>query len=267
MNFDDDDDWPIGRGFSSDNEDDDEIAGIVDMRASGAELRQRPDYPAWLETQRTKCRSRYDAPFDEGSAWRDYRTHLESRNESLRRAHRQGKKCRQLLVDRCARHGELVLSPDFDTTAPVIAALENWAKDTRTMAVLSGPTGTGKTTAAAYASLHLADGEPGQMPRWITASTFARSSRYDDDRDKVLDARALVLDDLGSEFNDSKGSFRTDLDELIDRFYARKARLIITTNLDAKTFEERYGARVVDRLAEAGVWIPVTGTSRRRKAK
>ena len=78
----------------------------------------------------------------------------------------------------------------------------------------------------------------------------------------------LVLDDLGSEYMDAKGSLLTDLDELVDVFYGSlRRRLIITTNLTAAGFKTKYGDRIVSRMRDAGVWIELDAPSLRRGAR
>jgi DNA replication protein DnaC len=152
------------------------------------------------------------------------------------------------------------------TEDPLIKRVSDWAKKTRDdggIAVLSGPAGVGKTVAACW----WADGFP-RVPMFMRASEFATMSRYDQEgREQWQRQHALILDDLGAEYLDPKGSFLVDLDELIDIFYAGKKYLVITTNCDKATFKARYGNRIVDRLAEVGTWIAVPGESRRKKAK
>ena len=98
----------------------------------------------------------------------------------------------------------------------------------------------------------------------LRAAKFAANSRYDADaREAWMLAPALVLDDLGAEYLDAKGSFLVDLDELIDTFYGDGRPLVITTNTDAAAFKARYGERIVDRLRECGVWLSIADGSMR----
>ena len=103
-------------------------------------------------------------------------------------------------------------------------------------------------------------------PACVTAMTFARHSRYDHNRDDLLAAPSLILDDLGCEYLDAAGSFLVDLDELLDAYYRAKRPLVITTNCTAEVFRSRYGARIVDRLLESGEFYSVGGPSLRRRA-
>lgn len=124
--------------------------------------------------------------------------------------------------------------------------------------VLSGDVGRGKTVAAAWWAMRQF------IPvLFVRAATLARTSRYDAAWSTWVKARALCIDDLGGEYADVKGSFAVDLDELVDTFYADKRALIITTNCKAGVFKQRYGARVLSRLSESGLWVNVTGESMR----
>lgn len=125
--------------------------------------------------------------------------------------------------------------------------------------VLSGEKGSGKTVAAAAWAMARNTGTS-----FVTAMKYARTSRFSEVRDRIIGGcRALVLDDLGAEYADDKGSFVADLDELVNAFYSDRRRLIITTNCDSVQFAERYGERISDRLAECGEWHQVLDSSMR----
>jgi DNA replication protein DnaC len=74
----------------------------------------------------------------------------------------------------------------------------------------------------------------------------------------------LVLDDIGTEFNDGKGMFAAKLDRLLDARYREYRRTLITTNLTGAALAERYDSRVIDRIREGAVWQTITGESMRR---
>lgn len=171
-----------------------------------------------------------------------------------------------------------------------LAALRAIDNDEGGIALLAGEKGCGKTAAAARWCYTRRP----EAARFLRAAEFFRSSRYsrgDKDageappiaRDQLLREPALVLDDLGAEFADAAGSYRVDFDELLDRFYADKRILVITTNIayasarqrdqarqadpsvaaDAPTFADRYGERVADRLRECGRWVASSAPSLR----
>jgi DNA replication protein DnaC len=134
----------------------------------------------------------------------------------------------------------------------------------RTLLVLSGGVGCGKTTAAAW----VVATQRFHQPRFMRAATFARTSRYDAAASSAWSrAGALVLDDLGAEYVDAKGSFLVDFDELLDTYYADRRPLIITTNLGTEDFRDRYGGRdgrIASRIREAGAWVNCSGPDLRR---
>ncbi len=164
-----------------------------------------------------------------------------------------------------ARAVEVALRADI--TEPAIAAVQRWwvgDKGRGGILVLSGPAGSGKTVAACWWALQL-----NWPPAFVRANDIAKASRFDPKaREKWESAGTLILDDLGAEYHDKDGtsSIAVDVDELVDSFYAERRWLVVTTNLVSKTFAKNYGARVMDRLQEAGKWITVLGPSRRRKS-
>lgn len=142
------------------------------------------------------------------------------------------------------------------------------------LTVLSGPTGVGKTAAVASVLVDhvrvMARPQDLLAPHaavfvlWVSAPELARWQRYDErEMARLLGARRLVIDDLGTEFLDEKGSFRSLFDEVIDSRYQHSRPTYITTNVGAETFRARYGERIVDRLREAGRFVAVGGPSLR----
>ncbi len=162
------------------------------------------------------------------------------------------------LIDRGWPQRALDVALACDESQPGIRRVESYTGEGAI--VLTGDPGVGKTVAAAWWALRVH--EP---MTFVRAATLARTSRFDAKAwEQWMRARSLCIDDLGAEYMDAKGSFAVDLDELIDTFYAGKRPLIITTNCKASVFRQRYGARVMDRLAETGAWLNVPGQSLRR---
>src|SRR5882757_7087206 len=120
--------------------------------------------------------------------------------------------------------------------------------ETFDLLVLSGGPGTGKTLAACE---WLRDVKRGGW--FVTAALLARYPRYDAKAmHDLLTCRALVVDDLGCEYMDDKGNFMAVLDEVINARYGERLPTLITTNLNADAFKERYGSRIADRIREDG---------------
>lgn len=139
--------------------------------------------------------------------------------------------------------------------------VEAFAKG-RYIVILSGDTGTGKTMASSMLALL-------KGARMVTAQRVLEMNRFNGDFDTLCSAPALVIDDMGTEYLDSKGEAEARWDGLFNRRYrmARMSRapLVATTNLVAKDFKARYGARIADRIVEVGEWVKVGGGSMRRK--
>jgi len=150
--------------------------------------------------------------------------------------------------------------------------------------VLSGGPGCGKTVAAAlwissYVSDHSlwsnesrlglrpAPSFHGSAPIWVTAAKLARCDRYDENHmTKLLRTPRLVIDDLGGEYLDKGGFYASLLDEIVNERQAESKPTIMTTNLNAEAFKERYGERIVDRIREGGRFVGCGDQSLRRKA-
>jgi DNA replication protein DnaC len=160
---------------------------------------------------------------------------------------------------------------------PALAAVRG-AED---ICILAGGCGTGKTVAAvAWVHDYVAAAERwqdigerdprpqyrGRVPMWITATKLARTDHFKQSEvDRVVKVERLAIDDLGSEFSDSKGFFSSLLDEVIDLRYSGQQPTLVTTNLDVDAFKARYGARIVDRIREAGRFVNCGGVSLRRR--
>jgi|TARA_Y100000296_G_C5153464_1_gene247682 DNA replication protein DnaC len=136
--------------------------------------------------------------------------------------------------------------------------------------VLSGGKGTGKSTAAA---VWLYENTPTEAPSyksryWWTGTRIARTNGYNKDYEKMLESQYMVIDDLGIEYLDKNGNFLQRLDELMDERYSNFRRTVITTNLNAEAFKERYGDRVSDRLRESfsagGQYVEIPEESMRK---
>jgi len=139
-------------------------------------------------------------------------------------------------------------------------AVDDWLATGRTFLVLAGQIGCGKT-AAACSAIDLRGG------RFVKASAVTRA-RFDDTAWlRTLEARTLVVDDLGTEPLDAKGWAAGALAELFDSRYDWERPTILTTNLDADSFRARYcdqdGGRFLSRLREVGRFVVVAQGSLR----
>lgn len=123
---------------------------------------------------------------------------------------------------------------------------------------LSGNPGNGKTVAAARWLLERRGG------LFLKAAELARWDRYDAAKMRLLlRAPSLVVDDLGTEYQDKSGNFMALFDELVDYRYDHRLATVLTTNLAKDDFALRYGERVIDRMREAGRFYSVGAKSMR----
>lgn len=135
--------------------------------------------------------------------------------------------------------------------------------------VLSGQKGCGKSVAAGFALTALA-GARGKLPTvwdaersaerrlraWWTSAELAAIGSFNGELEALCEFTGpLVLDDLGVEYADAKGFFSQLLDRLIDARYREYSPTVITTNLNAADFKQRYGERLIDRLREGGKFV------------
>lgn len=167
---------------------------------------------------------------------------------------------------------EIVTKPALDVTE----AREALADIGHGIVVLSGVPGSGKTVAAAawirdviWAPDRVTayQGYQGRPPLFVTSHRLARWDRYDNDEmRKLLRADRLVIDDLGGEYADQKGNFAALIDEIVLERHGQRRPLVMTTNLDAALFKERYEERVADRIRESGRFVSLAAGSMRKRA-
>lgn len=138
-----------------------------------------------------------------------------------------------------------------------VLKLDAWDWRRRCVAILLGAKGCGKTLAAAvWALKRSAEGQ--LRTQFARAYDLSTLSRYDQaTRERWYLADAMVLDDLGGEYQDAGGNFESLLDALIDRFYSAMKPLVITTNLSIEDIQARYSERVSDRFVECAQIISI----------
>lgn len=126
---------------------------------------------------------------------------------------------------------------------------------------LSGDTGVGKTLAAAAWLL----AGPVEGSLFVSAAELARWERYDRaEMARLLGAPRLVIDDLGTEYQDAKGNFMAIFDELVNVRYTHRLPTVLTTNItDPIAFRRRYGDRVTGRIREVGRFVVLGGIDQR----
>lgn len=151
-----------------------------------------------------------------------------------------------------------VLTSEFEPTE-CTQAVDTWLTSGKRLLLLAGTFGTGKSVAAGYAIKR----RPG---RWMHASEIAKVAgfKHEDRMAELQSARLLVIDDIGSEFNDASGWGRAHLTTLLLTRYEEGLRTVLTSNLDAAGWKKYADPRIVDRLAGDGMVHGAVGKSMRR---
>lgn len=148
----------------------------------------------------------------------------------------------------------------------------------QTFLVLIGEADRGKTQAACwwlreYCRAHWGwwraaaacyfENRPSSDPAFTTARAIQRRQFEKSAVNDLLDAQALVLDDLGVEAREKGEWFTALVDEIFDVRYGQRRPTVVTTNLTWDELRRRYGRRVEGRLTESGRVVGCGGPSLR----
>jgi DNA replication protein DnaC len=133
--------------------------------------------------------------------------------------------------------------------------------------VLMGPVGTGKTVAGAYAISH-----DGGLYTTMERLAQCRNAQWGDDRDQWLRyerCSLLVIDEFGMESHAAAAQALWDIVE--KRRGAGRKLTMILGNLNAKEFRQRivtrFDVRLLERFKQSGLWREVKGSSLRKAAE
>jgi hypothetical protein len=149
-----------------------------------------------------------------------------------------------------------------DTLA--MRAAQAFTTSTRSLLLLFGGPGAGKTVAACWCLLRARSRKDYRESEWqldpsrgmfVRGAEIARLSRFDDRRrwEQMLSVRWLVVDDLGAQ---AGGDYMAErLDELIDTRYSEQRRTVITCNIAPGELRERLGDRIVSRIRGSGLVV------------
>lgn len=166
-----------------------------------------------------------------------------------------------------AKDIDLITADGGMVETKALRAVREGLREGHRIIVLSGTRGSGKTTAAAWYAVQNQPRHEYLRTQWqyfIDANQLSRYPRYDEQKMHRLErALALVIDDLGVEYDDKQGNFRSLFDALVNARYAAMLPTVITTNLSAEQFKERYGERVADRIREVGRFVSIADESLR----
>lgn len=153
-----------------------------------------------------------------------------------------------------------------DSMDAALSSVANWlSARPQTGLLISGDIGTGKSTLLqAIRQVLNAYGLPWCfLPMYRAQSVFKGADDFDD---WCATKHMIMLDDVGIEPDDMVfyGNRINIFPEIIYRRYDNRCPLIITTNLDSRQIEERYGRRVADRMEEMFAKVVLKGESFRK---
>lgn len=132
--------------------------------------------------------------------------------------------------------------------------------------ILAGPTGTGKSYAAAYAAVVAEEllEQPSRFLYWpALCGRLLVQEHRPDALALVKTIHCAVLDDFGTEYAKDGGLVEALTDEIIWHREGNSLPTILTTNLTPEQLRQRWSDRIVDRLSGWGKTISCTGPSLR----
>ncbi len=177
--------------------------------------------------------------------------------------------CYRMLIEASGMTCEL----DDPTQEKIIKVVEWLRQGRKPGLMLAGTVGNGKTTMATAVCIlvrmqHRSSLESECRGIWHTTAPDLVERKLKDEAafERYKRTEMLCIDDLGVESANLK-SYGTDMTPISDLLYYRyQHRLftLVTTNLDTKGFEQRYGPRLSDRRKEMFDCLAYTDLSYRK---
>jgi DNA replication protein DnaC len=139
-------------------------------------------------------------------------------------------------------------------------AIEQCVKEEKGIFVY-GDTGVGKTYFL-YALKNIIGGSVENFVSLLTEyRDYMQKGYYFDRMIDLTNKEYLLIDDIGAEKNSD--FVQEFLYTVINKRYENMNRTVLTTNLSLDEFKERYGARILSRIAEMCVLVELKGEDRR----
>ena len=127
--------------------------------------------------------------------------------------------------------------------------------------MLCGQPGNGKTTL--MQALYELCRYQGAVPLLTSGKRVISAVEQGTPLHSFEDLKLIFIDDLGAERKEVQefGNVLTPVVDLLEHRYAKRLFTVVTTNLDAKQLEEKYGARLRDRFREMFIRVPFSNQS------
>lgn len=126
---------------------------------------------------------------------------------------------------------------------------------------IHGNTGVGKT----YFCHAVANGKKEKVENFVSMlyefRDYIQRGCFSERVDSLCDKEYLIIDDIGSE---KTSDFVIEfIYTIVNRRYENLKKTILTTNLTFKDFGDRYGDRILSRIAEMCVLVELSGNDKR----
>lgn len=124
-----------------------------------------------------------------------------------------------------------------------------------------GSTGTGKT----YFITAIAKGQKTKVQNFVELLSefrdYIQKGTYHDNLEELTSGKYLFIDDIGAE---KTSDFVLEFVYLVvNRRYEDMNKTVFTTNLSLEDFRERYGDRILSRIAEMCLFVELNGEDKR----
>lgn len=173
---------------------------------------------------------------------------------------------RKLLLDAGVPLTDAMSTALVDGTLASTRALQvtsGWLGGPRSVLVLLGTPGTGKTVAAAHAALTRISRGPLVYVRESALARWSMFARYDREWAAAVSCATLIVDELGTAGARDLDAARQALLRITDDRMGRGRRTVLVGNLTPDDLGRRYDERLLDRLREIGFLSEVKGPSMR----
>lgn len=142
---------------------------------------------------------------------------------------------------------------------------------TPSLVLLNGTPGTGKTVAGIRLMVTTFLARHWQRPymanpprmRYVNAWELSRSSWNSDIWNSVKDDEVVMIDDVGIEYQDTKGFMASQIAGVMNHRHQHQRLLIVTSNMGDAELSTYFGERIVDRFSEDAILVSITGKSQR----
>lgn len=153
------------------------------------------------------------------------------------------------------------------TSTRALQITSGWLAGPRSVLVLLGTPGTGKTVAAAHAALTRLSRGSVVYVREATLARWSMFARYDREWAAASACATLIVDELGTASARDVEAARLALLRMVDDRMGRGRRTVLVGNLSVDDLGRRYDERLIDRLQEVGFVAEVKGASMRGGAR